>query len=123
MVVLAAAPNAKRHSLSIPLDMAVSADGKTLYVAAFGSRKIGVFDTARLESDTFDPTIDSAGYIPLCASAPTDLVCGGGPAGLALDESKGRLYVLTRFDNAVSVVDLATKSESQRVTLADPEKN
>ena len=116
-----AAPNAKRHSLSIPLDMAVSADGKTLYVAAFGSRKIGVFDTARLESDTFDPTIDSAGYIPLCASAPTDLVCGGGPAGLALDEPKGRLYVLTRFDNSVSVVDLATKSESQRITLADPE--
>ena len=39
-------PTAKTHSLSMPLDMAVTADGKTLYVAAFGSSKIGVFDTS-----------------------------------------------------------------------------
>src|SRR5580704_891434 len=30
-------PTAKNHSLSMPLDMAVTADGKTLYVAALGS--------------------------------------------------------------------------------------
>ena len=38
-------------SLSLPLGIAVSADGTTLYVAAFGSSKIGVFDTSDLESD------------------------------------------------------------------------
>ena len=42
-------PTAKTHSLSMPLDMAVTSDGKTLYVAAFGSSKVGVFDTAQLE--------------------------------------------------------------------------
>jgi sugar lactone lactonase YvrE len=35
--------------------MQVSADGKTLYVAAFGSSKIGAFDTAQLRNNTFDP--------------------------------------------------------------------
>jgi len=33
----------------MPLDMAVSGNGKTLYVTAFGSSRIGVFDTAALE--------------------------------------------------------------------------
>ncbi len=53
-------PTAKLHSLSMPLDMAVSSNGKTLYVAAFGSSKIGVFDTTSLENNTFDPTQTSA---------------------------------------------------------------
>ena len=33
------------HSLATPLQPVVSSDGNTLYVAAFGSAKIGVFDT------------------------------------------------------------------------------
>ena len=37
------------------------------------------------------------------------------PAGLVLDETRGRLYVLTRFDNSVAVINPATKA-----TLADP---
>ena len=36
------------------------ATAPTLYVAAFGSSKVGVFDTATLEDDTFDPTLQSA---------------------------------------------------------------
>ena len=35
--------------------MAVTADGATLYVAAFGSSAVGVFDTGALENDTFVP--------------------------------------------------------------------
>lgn len=48
-------PGAKQKSLATPLGMAVSSDGATLYVAAFGSSKIGVFSTAGLENDTFSP--------------------------------------------------------------------
>ena len=70
--------------------MAVTSDGATLYVAAFGSSKIGVFDTAALESRHLHP--DAADHIA---------VSGGGPSGLVLDEAHDRLYVLTRFDNAV----------------------
>src|SRR5262249_2895416 len=81
-------------------------------VAAFGSKKIGVFDTTALETGTFDPRTASANYIP---------VSGGGPSGLALDEARGRLYVMTRFDNSVKVIDLATKQEIAKATLPNPE--
>jgi hypothetical protein len=103
----------KDHSLATPVGMAVTPDGTTLYVAAFGSSKIGVFDTATLESDTFDPVAASAGYLA---------VSGGGPSGLVLDEARHRLYVLTRFDDAVSVVDLGTGTETAHVALHTPSR-
>lgn len=90
-------PTARDHSLATPLEMAVSDDGSTLYVTAFGSSRVGVFPTAALESDAFDPTALSAGYID---------VAGGGPAGLLLDEANDRLFVFTRFDNGISMVRL-----------------
>ncbi len=105
-------PTAKNHSLSTPLDMAVTGDGQTLFVAAFGSSKIGVFNTSALENDSFDPRSVSSNYIT---------VSGGGPSGLALDETRGRLYVLTRFDNSVKVINLATKQEIAAATLPNPE--
>ncbi|HEU4726432.1 MAG TPA: hypothetical protein VFT22_01025, partial [Kofleriaceae bacterium] len=103
---------AKDHSLATPLDMAVTSNGQTLYLAAFGSSKIGVFDTAALRGNTFDPRQISANYIP---------VTGGGPSGLVLDEARGRMYVMTRFDNAVKVIDLASKAQVAAVTLPNPE--
>src|SRR5262249_7591460 len=48
-------PTARNHSLSTPLEMQVTSDGRTLFLAAFGSSKIGVFDTSALENNTFDP--------------------------------------------------------------------
>jgi YVTN family beta-propeller protein len=100
----------KERSLAIPLGMAVSADGGTLYVAAFGSSKIGILGTAALEDDTFVP-----------AAADHITVSGGGPSGLVLDEPRGRLYVFTRFDNAVSVIDVATRTEVAHVPVFNPE--
>ncbi|MEY4429025.1 MAG: hypothetical protein RLZZ182_1714, partial [Pseudomonadota bacterium] len=104
--------SAKNHSLATPLEMAVTSDGKTLYVTAYGSSKIGVFDTAALEADTFNPRAASANYIT---------VSGGGPSGVVLDESRGQMYVMTRFDNAVKVVDLASKAEVSKAVLNNPE--
>src|SRR5207237_6400218 len=46
---------------------------------------------------------------------------GGGPAGLALDEARGRLYVLTRFDDGLSVVDLASRRETNHQLLHNAE--
>ena len=105
-------PNAKNRSLSMPLDMAVTSDGKTLYLGAFGSSKVGVFDTASLEDDSFDPVAASANYIP---------VSGGGVSGLALDEVRGLLYVMTRFDDSVKVVNLASGQEIAAFPLPNPE--
>jgi len=97
-------------SLATPTDIAVSSNGSTVYVAAFGSSKVGVFATSALEAGTFAP--GPATQIP---------VSGGGPSGLALDEGRNRLYVSTRFDDAISVVDLATKTELQHLALRNPE--
>ncbi len=103
---------AKDHSLAIPLEMVVSADGSTLYVAAFGSSKVGVFPTAGLEADTFDPTTLSANYID---------VTGGGPGGLLLDEANDRLFVYTRFDNGISMIRLSTGLELVHWNFANQE--
>jgi YVTN family beta-propeller protein len=100
----------KEKSLAIPVDMAVSSNGQTLYVAAFGSSQVGIFGTAALEANTFVP--NAADHIT---------VSGGGPSGLALDEPRGRLYVLTRFDNGISVVNTATRLETAHLTLHNPE--
>ncbi len=108
-------PTQKDHSLATPLQPVVSSDGSTLYVAAFGSGKVGVLETAALEdpsfATSFDPTVASAAYLDV----------PGGPAGLALDEANGRLYVLTRFDDSVAVIDLDTRNEINRIPLHNPE--
>ena len=101
---------AGEKSLAQPLGMAVTGDGSTLYVAAFGSSRIGIYDTAALECDTFVPS--AANQIPLR---------GGGPTGLVLDEARGQLYVLTRFDNAISVVRTAARRETAHVRMHNPE--
>lgn len=103
---------AKDHSLATPLDMTVSRDGRTLYVAAFGSSRIGVFNTGEIEADTFNPRAASSNYIT---------VSGGGPSGLVLDEARNRLYVMTRFDNAIKVINLSSRTEVAQATLANPE--
>ncbi len=100
------------HSLATPVNMAVSADGATLYVSAFGSSKVGVLATSALEQDTFDPTTASSRYVT---------VTGGGPSGIVIDAARGRLYVATRFDDGVSVIDTAAGSETSHLLLANPE--
>jgi DNA-binding beta-propeller fold protein YncE len=105
-----------QHSLATPLQPIVSSDGSKIYVAAFGSSKIGVFDRTEIEDPSFesnyDPTLQSSDYIS---------VAGGGPAGLALDETNNRLYVLTRFDNSVRVIDPTTKTTLATHPLYNPE--
>ena len=103
-------PGVSANSLATPLGMAITSDGATLYVAAFGSSKIGRFATATLEDDSFVPS--AANHVG---------VSGGGPSGLVLDEANDRLYVLTRFNNAVVVVDTVLQQEIASVPLFDPE--
>ncbi|HEX5719368.1 MAG TPA: hypothetical protein VF179_24615, partial [Thermoanaerobaculia bacterium] len=104
-------PNAESdRSLALPQGMAVSGNGATLYVAALGSDKVGVFSTKQLETDTFVPS--TASHIP---------VSGGGPTGLVLDENRRQLYVMTRFDNGISIVDTATGAETAHVQMHTPE--
>ncbi|MFN8603282.1 MAG: beta-propeller fold lactonase family protein [Candidatus Binatia bacterium] len=98
------------RSLATPVALAVSADGATTYVAAYGSGKVGVLDTRTLVDGAVRPE----------ASRHVELR-GGGPSGLALDDARGRLYVLTRFDDGISVVDTRARREIAHVTMHDPE--
>ena len=79
----------RRASLATPTGMAFSPDGSLLYVAAMGSSKVGVLPISALDADSFDPLSMSPITVP------------GGPVGLVCDPVNGRLYVATRFDNAV----------------------
>ncbi len=98
------------RSLATPLEMAVTADGATLWVAAMGSNKIASFATDALEDGSFVP--NDADHIELP---------GGGPTGLVLDPAGVRLYVLTRYNNAVVTVDVAERRAIQSVAMQNPE--
>jgi DNA-binding beta-propeller fold protein YncE/mono/diheme cytochrome c family protein len=98
------------RSVATPTGIVVSGDGATLYTTAISSDEIAVYSTAELEDDTFVP--DVADQIP---------VSGGGPTGLVLDEQRDRLYVLTRFDNGISIIDTDTQSEIGHLQMHNPE--
>lgn len=97
-------------SLAFPLGMEITANGQTLYVAALGSSKIGVYNTAQLDNDTFTPS-----------TANQISVSGGGPTGMVLDETANRLYVLTRFDNSIKIINTQTKAEIGGAPMFNPE--
>ncbi len=78
---------AKKHQRT-PAGLAVTKDGKTLYVSAAFGHSVGRFDA---QSGAFQ------GEISLGAESY--------PYGLALDESRGRLYVSLWSKAAVAVVD------------------
>lgn len=100
----------KDNSLAIPKGLAVTNDGNYLFVVAKGSSKVGMFNTSSLEDNTFTPS--SANHIVLS---------GGGPDGLVLDELHNRVYVTTRFDNGLSVIDTISKTEINHQGLHNPE--
>ena len=97
-------------AMSQPMGMDITQSGATLYVAGFGSQKVAIYDTGELENDTF--TASANNQIALSA---------GGPSGLVLDENNSRLYVLTRFDNGISIIDTETKNETAHLTMYNPE--
>ena len=111
--VLKAPSDVRQHSLSTPLELQVSGDGATLYVAALGSDRIGVLATADLESDAlwdgigeeFDPAVASAAYLP----------AAGGPAGLLLDEKLSFKNFIVGFESLLGLdVELTDASRPDK---------
>jgi YVTN family beta-propeller protein len=89
--------NAERAlSLALPADIARGTDG-ALYVAATGSAKVGVLDPA--------------------GAVRARINVGQGPTGLTIDEARQRLYVLNRFDETLSIVDLRGRTELNRIPV------
>ena len=103
-------PLEKAASLAMPLQMSISANGRQLYVAAFGSNKIGRFGIEALEDDTFTPSAND--HISLS---------GGGPTGIILREGRNQLIVSTRFDNGIALLDASSGVEVAKLRLFNPE--
>jgi len=92
-----ASPAVRQLSLAQPLDIVFQPDGEAAYVAAFGSGKIGVLDGDGRVTDR--------------------IAVGFGPAGLALDAARSRLYVLNHLDATISLVDLRRRRAIATVPL------
>jgi DNA-binding beta-propeller fold protein YncE len=99
---VASVPAATRgSSIGDPRGIVWNAAGTRGYITGMGSHNLVVVDAAgQRVSETID--LDE------------------GPTGLALDENRGRLYVLNRFSATVSAVDLASLTVLTNVPFFDP---
>jgi YVTN family beta-propeller protein len=87
-------------SIADPRAIVWSADGRTGYVAGMGTNNVIVVDASLTRQAQFG--------------------VGEGPTGLRLDEQRGRLYVLNKFEATISVIDTGSLSELDRVAMFDP---
>ncbi len=90
-------------SIGDPRAMAWRADGSKAYVAGMGSNNVVVVDASLARIGLAD-TIE----------------VGQGPTGLVIDEARGWLYVMNKFDSTISVVDLATETQITTAPVFDP---
>jgi len=90
----------RRDSLGDPRGAAWNADGTRLYVTGMGSDNLAVFDAQGKRLGRVD--------LP------------GGPTGIAVDEARGKIYVLNRFASSLSVVDAVTLGVDETLPMYDP---
>ena len=90
----------RRQSIGDPRAIEWNRTGTLAYVAGMGSNNVVVMR-------------------PDGGRAATIRV-GQGPTGIALDEARGRAYVLNRFDASISIVDLEANAAKGSVAFFDP---
>ena len=89
----------RRQSIGDPRGIAWNAAGDRGYVSGMGSNNVIVMDA-------------DGGRVGV-------IEVGQGPTGLVVDDARGRLYVLNKFDASVSVVDIATMQIVMTVPFHD----
>ena len=125
-----------------PFNLAVSSDGKRLYVVAQEGNALLVVDAETqkvlnkisvgnqphsviLSSDgkrayVSNQWSDNVSVIDLTASKVADtLKTGNGPAGLSLSANGKFLYVVNSYSSDISVIDLSTGEETKRLTAGN----
>lgn len=90
----------RTQSLGDPRGVAWRADGQSALVTGMGSNTVAVIDAAG----------QRLAHLPV----------GEGPTGVIVDESRGKAFVLNKFEGSISVVDLAARQETARVDFYDP---
>jgi YVTN family beta-propeller protein len=125
-----------------PLNLAVSNDGRNLYVVAEEGNALLVVDTKKqkvthkievgnrphsiiLSKDGNTAYVsnqwsDNVSVVDLTRFTVTDTIkTGGGPAGVALSADGKYLYVANSFSSDLSVIDLSTGAERKRLTAGN----
>jgi DNA-binding beta-propeller fold protein YncE len=105
-------PAALSSSLAQPVALAWDASGSNLYVAAFGTDRVGVIDSNGIVQ-SFVEVGDSAG-------TKVDSRHKRGPHGLAMHPTAGLLYVLNRLSNSITAIDTNNLSVLFELGLPDP---
>ncbi|MGH7150260.1 MAG: beta-propeller fold lactonase family protein, partial [Planctomycetota bacterium] len=108
-------PAALSTSLAQPVDLAWDPAGATLYVAAFGTDRIGVLDPTGAVVDRIE--------IGPASGAAADPRNKKGPRGLAHHPAQPRLYVLNRISQTLQTIDTVSRTVLSERALAasDPE--
>jgi len=102
-------PTAMATALAMPTAIAFEATGQFLYIAAFGTDRVGVLDigagviTRHIEID------------PQATGSTVNPASKRGPRGLALNVSGGELYVLNRISNTISIINPATSAVTSEI--------
>jgi DNA-binding beta-propeller fold protein YncE len=84
----------REQSIGDPRAIVWNAAGTRGWVAGMGSNNVVEIDAAGARAGGNNP-----------------VVVGEGPAGLALDEARGKLYVLNRFEASISTIDIGGQTE------------
>ncbi len=98
-------------SLAFTEGIEVTGDGRQLFVIAQGSSKLAVYDTKAIE----------AGPVALRPQRARCFFRVAAPPAWLSTNRAASAFVLTRFDNGISVVDLRGRRERQHIALFDPE--
>jgi DNA-binding beta-propeller fold protein YncE len=108
-------PAAQSNALAQPVDLAWDPSGTTLYVAAFGTDRIGVLDATGAVIDRIE-----IGPAPGTGVDPRNKK---GPRGLAHHPSQPRLYVVNRLSQTLQTIDTVSRTVLGEKPLAasDPE--
>jgi len=102
-------PAAMATALAMPAAIVFEPTGRYLYIAAFGTDRVAVFDTTAGTVTNFIE-ID-----PQATGAAANPASKRGPRGLALNASANLLYVLNRISNTISIVNTSGNSVTAEI--------
>lgn len=129
-----------------PIAVAAASDGSTLYIAEFTAGRVAVLDVAsntithniplaapnQASSLVLSPdgtklyvtAADPDGQVYVISTATNTVVdtlpAGHTPTAAAVSPDGRTLYICNRFDNTVSIIDVATKAESIVAVTREP---
>lgn len=92
----------RAFAIGDPRGLEWSSDGTRAYITGMGSRNLVIIDANGSRVN------------------PQPIEVGEGPTGMALDESRARLYIWNRFSSTISVLNTTTATVITNVAVFDP---